>query len=449
MSEILQPIPEELESKEKFNPVEIIEYLKYCQDNIHKAYEANDEKRKQYWQKEFAKYEETHQEYLESELFKIPYEYLKNIADENSNRFIKILDLIGKFNHNYLSEIISEFSNQLPKIIHESNESTKREFFLLLYPFQDQEKNKNIILNIPIDEIENFGFELFNNLKNDWVGGWAKKIREKVLQETHLDAKTFHELADKWWPVSNNLESRDQTFFRNVQAIIELEKKQPGIVEKLYKEFRIIDFDRYSAELLIDMYENKDKDDLPFGVIIYPLADHNGAFYKNKEALENLYNSIKEKYHIRITEIKDKIQLVNFLRKMKTKYKQHKISFMILGGHGTKDSIDLGSSQVVGGKANKIHIDDLSDPRAKTKSIFFGEGASLILASCSTGDSSGDKEGIGQKLSNILGIKVIAPREPTNVESFGAGIKDNKIEFNVRYWKEEHRAAYLSGEKII
>lgn len=229
----------------------------------------------------------------------------------------------------------------------------------------------------------------------------------------------------------------------NLYYITDLERKHQGIARFLSEEFGIYDFSRYPEELLTRQFEERDRTDLPYGVVLYPRHDHNGAFYNTKRALESLGKDLGGIYALRIGEGEDKIEIVKMLRKLNRKYgKQHKISFAVVGGHGTPTSIQLGTDSEWDEK-QMIHSSDLNDRRAQRKS-YFEENPTLILISCSTGAN----EGIGQELSRLFGATVIAPKVDTNISNMRAAVNEQgELEFIVEYNQAES-SVFTKGNSV-
>lgn len=81
------------------------------------------------------------------------------------------------------------------------------------------------------------------------------------------------------WLESTKKDNMPRIIAKNLSAIRLLEQKEPGIVQRLYEEFGIRDFARYPEELLISQDKNQKDIQQPYGIVIYPRNDHNGAFY--------------------------------------------------------------------------------------------------------------------------------------------------------------------------
>lgn len=226
----------------------------------------------------------------------------------------------------------------------------------------------------------------------------------------------------------------------NLLTMLDLEKEEPGITRALAQRYNIANFGRYPAEILLSQYRHIEDNDLPYGIILYPYADHNGAFYQNSDTFRKLNSQLVGRYYIRIAEGETKQQIARTLIELDRMYgDKRKIAFAILGGHGTEETIHFGESDE---PRNFLSIDDLAGKGLQRTTKFFTERPTIMLVSCSTGTP----EGIGQNLSRTLNARVIAPEIPTNVKSITVTVdKDNSLIFDVKYNDEDTERSYVSG----
>lgn len=311
-------------------------------------------------------------------------------------------------------------------------------------------------------------------LNNDYLGKFAEK--EIVLQGyAHPGSNYLGEqkkfLADvidafglkgedsiKAWgqTFARDEQNYSAEFTANFHSLLDIERKRPGIGAFLQLEFGINDFARYPEELLIDQYDSKDRrDSMPCGVIINPRSDRNGAFYQYKELYGKLLNQAKGKYRILAWEVGDVRGLINALNK--TRRNQCPISFAIIGGHGTAESIEFtaGENQTKG----KLNRKDLGRKGVSSVELAFTNNPTIILNSCGTGEVGGIGQGISEigednsrikkwinnvilklnLISNSPRFKptVIAPPEPTSIKYINARINSEGVTFDVMYQKEK------------
>lgn len=230
-------------------------------------------------------------------------------------------------------------------------------------------------------------------------------------------------------------------------SIKKLEDKMPGAAKVLHQEFKISDFWRYPTEVLVDQYNNRDNTDMPYGVIIFPNADHNGAFEQNSHLIEKLYEDTKGKYLLRIMEADGKFSLARNLLFLNKKYgDKHKISFGLLGGHGSKNSIQFGQDTLSNffSEKNILSKKDFKGEGVKKIKSFFEEDPSIALISCSTGK----ERGIGQQISETYGAEIHAPDRPAAMIQLSTSFDQNgKIKFGTKYYHSGLEMKYSKGVK--
>lgn len=84
---------------------------------------------------------------------------------------------------------------------------------------------------------------------------------------------------------------------------------------------------------------------------------------------------------------------------------QNKISYLVIGGHGTETSLVFNESRL-GESLGVISKDNVSAPGHKKTRSFLSEDASVILFSC----SAGAEDGLAETISNKLDVKTFAPK---------------------------------------
>ncbi|MFA6552678.1 MAG: hypothetical protein WCT19_04240 [Candidatus Paceibacterota bacterium] len=275
--------------------------------------------------------------------------------------------------------------------------------------------------------LESYGLEFINP--------FLEKVR---LPKTEILAS---------WKVSRGANKTEYAVYQNLKTIIDLEKIRPGASEFLYDEFGIADFGRYPVELLMMQVDEFESLDLPYGVIIYPRNDWNGAFYEDKDVLKDFMEELQGQFSLRVAECESKMDIARILIKLNKHYNPddgmgHKISLLILGGHGTEDSIQFGGRD----ERHSLFMNDLFGGGVQKTNRFFEENPTIILSSCSTGAEGG----IGQELSKKFGAKVIAPKVPTNLRAIH-GSKNrgqDKFRFNALYASgETTKSLYRMGQE--
>jgi hypothetical protein len=322
------------------------------------------------------------------------------------------------------------------------------------------EKNKNEILKLWCETI---------GLDSKIVSRWSK-------------SKSFHGVDES----GNRIYK--ESFSRNIAAVKALEAERKGASQELFKKFGIANFDRYPVHVLINQLEKEDAD-IPYGVLVYPEADYNGAFFQDKNNFDKISSQLeKGGYGLRIIETSSQLGMARRLASLDKKHSPagHKISFLMIGGHGTQSSVQLGNLEHSDINPPPLKTDEVSEDEHKvlfekwkreTKrslndfkrtSMITGdlddgggegirraaekwldEDASIVFISCSTGAEGG----IAQKIGKELQKDTVGPDRPTNINSIDVEFNDEgKPVFGVKYSNiEEYGQAetvkYITREK--
>ncbi len=269
----------------------------------------------------------------------------------------------------------------------------------------------------------------------------SKELTKLAITDTNTSVDN-NELLRAW--------EEDGKYFgssakRNLESMKRIEKERPGAIKYLFEECGIRDFRRYPENLLIKQFDQKDNLDIPYGFIISPIADHNGAFADDSGRYESIDTQLNDSYALRFYEGNSKYDLVRTLINLQRKYNPtndpaKRIAFAIIGGHGTEQTIQFGAETAKTGA--RLNSDDLDRQLTIFLSSLFKEDANIILQSCSTGAA----EGIGQKLSQKLKRRVIAPNIPTHIKKFTASLSESGVSFEVEFNGDDVGRAYHEGK---
>ncbi|MHA1677260.1 MAG: hypothetical protein ACTSW3_00610 [Promethearchaeota archaeon] len=224
----------------------------------------------------------------------------------------------------------------------------------------------------------------------------------------------------------------------------------PEIPLILYKKQNILIYSRYKFNTLMSQYYYLDNKEEPYGVIIYPRTDHNGAFLNDTARIDKLIkylgslkdeNGVKRPYLLRIIEAGNLSEINRLLKEFYNKY--GKISFLIVGGHGTKDTIQFSNNFIFRVKDWKKG-DTL--PK-KQKEIFdlFEKDFEICLISCSTGMDEGIAQRMSKRAGVVGGSPVVGPSKPTHIKSITPFIENGKIRINIDYRDDDIEKTYVAG----
>jgi hypothetical protein len=269
------------------------------------------------------------------------------------------------------------------------------------------------------------------NKRNQKASAKARGIISGILNRIGVGKE-----AIKAW-VQSGPQRESFVIGNNLRAILELEKKAPGAARWLAKEYGVLDFARYPLELLEQQYANRDDKSKPYGIVIFPRADHNSAFYQDKNVFVSMMKQLADQYYLRVAEAESKVGVIKRLVKFTAQYGP--ISFAFIGGHGSPGRIQFGESFA---GYDSLTTEDLTGQGAKRAGKFFVDQSTIILASCSTGRDSG----IAQQLSERLNATVIAPNTDTSIAKVEISFDQNHPTFNVKYTGRSEKY-YEQGRK--
>lgn len=350
------------------------------------------------------------------------------------------------------AQILYRNHKQMEKDLRTGNGGARGFGLILAYGTEEQEKDIQQKLIEYVGTHAALGVQdrliMYHFLNALFNSQWSDKSQEglnivrglfkQVLDDYNVSADKF---LNTWLDVG--YQPRD-TYF-HLQSMASLEKSNPGIVSFLFKNFGITNFHRYSAEILIKQYEQYEDTDVPYGVVILPYSDHNGAF-ESAWLIKDLDAQLKDKYAIRIFECGSKQDIGRALLSADKKYnpnheESHKISFALIGGHGSKETIQFGAR--ASNLRSHLTYEDLAGKGVSKTGSFFKKNSTIVLKSCSTGAQGG----IGQRISEISGLTVIGPPEPTSVSGITATETDKGLVFDVVY-DEQNKNVYQAGQLV-
>jgi hypothetical protein len=287
-----------------------------------------------------------------------------------------------------------------------------------------------------------------------------KLVAAFLAEQTGLDRETAGKMAEKWQKAKkslgkdeNGLDQYRESHLENIDAITQLESKQPGAAKEIFEKFGIANFARYPLYALLEQLK-KAEQDLPYGVVALPEADHNGAFLQKRYLLEKLRGDLMGGgQETRFIEAASQYELARRLARMHQQYSGagNKMDYLVIGGHGQPESIQLGEKkrmpppipnpelstdeyqQILEAWKERQEQDqrmkpdmDISDLRGggapgirRAAGKWFDKDAQIVFISCSTGAEGG----FAQTVTNELGFSTIAPNIP-------AYVKEIKVKFN-------------------
>ncbi|MFZ2152958.1 MAG: hypothetical protein WAV41_02770 [Microgenomates group bacterium] len=235
---------------------------------------------------------------------------------------------------------------------------------------------------------------------------------------------------------------------KNIKSILEICSRSQEfgsqVILDLYKQFGITHFGRYSSDILIDQWNNRDNLSSGYGLWVGCYDDYNGSFYQNIDKIDLLSDDAAILgMKMRIIESRDKTSLAKRIYNLDKKYgENNKISFMVISGHGSADSVQLGN---FGNTDSSITTADLYGRSANKMKKFYSQRMPVAFAACSTGIDGG----IAQHYSIFTGGHAVGPRDVSSLDTISlARRKRGAIYFIGITYHYAQREDYLSGEKL-
>jgi methyl coenzyme M reductase subunit D len=195
----------------------------------------------------------------------------------------------------------------------------------------------------------------------------------------------------------NPFTSRTDTLGKQIKLIERMREivsdpeRGQAYLDYFVKKCGITNLDRYPMSMLDGVYKDRDNKDKPFGLMVLARADENQAFSKDNETYDEFYKSLQANgQRLLLTEAGSDRELLAAIKNASTRQGK-KIGFMLVGGHGSPDSIQLGEGEAIYRKTPKRRSEYEQDNdthirmtvRAARK--YVEPGAEVLALSCSTG----------------------------------------------------------------
>jgi hypothetical protein len=250
--------------------------------------------------------------------------------------------------------------------------------------------------------------------------------------------------------VDDNEEERSYYSFprlieTHLKKIQKLEEAREQSAATLFTEFGIANFGRYSTEMLITQYDQREEK-VPYVLISNPVVDWNGSF-NTEPLMDTLFKSLgdynraySDRNIVRIIEGNENAeQFQNKIKSMNARYgADYKPSNNVIGGHSDGKYIYLSYEE-----HGYLDTSDLMDESIRD---MFGEVPVFIFKACSTGAP----EMYAQTLSRALGCYTYGPNKPASLVSLSAKRIDGKLRIVPVYTDRDGKEVtvlYFNGEE--
>jgi len=231
----------------------------------------------------------------------------------------------------------------------------------------------------------------------------------------------------------------------HVHGLIELEKLAPGAALFLSQPPRnLYCFGWYTPEILAEQYEARDNRSSPYGVMVTARCDSREAFATDVQALKDLHGQLQQKKCLlRCIEVETADEIEKGITGSHQRYFEpepndaqagHRISFLVLRGHGENDGIELSDS--LSGGFQMLCKDDIRALASGAWKQAMESHARCIMDVCSAGEKD---DGLALAASEAF-ASVVAPIAKTTVLSYKITENEEGIHIDADYaWRVPKR----------
>ncbi len=234
---------------------------------------------------------------------------------------------------------------------------------------------------------------------------------------------------------------------RNFEYLPALERKRPGICEMLVREFGIKNFGRYNPSQLIMQYDDRNRTDLPYGMVAFPDYDWSGQFYHRVNTYTELARSIFQHVTTRVIEVDGAADLARKILLSNARYNptgDNLIRFGVVAAHADPVSMTLGDKH--GSKRRELTVDQLRKHPDLVRRVCacFDPEAPVVFDGCRTGRLNS----LAQEFSKY-GLRSTGSYNAwTEVRSFNPKVEHNKkVTFNPKFRRSPVRT-YYNGQLV-
>jgi hypothetical protein len=301
----------------------------------------------------------------------------------------KIFSVLGdiKLKNFFTEMIIAEYEREINRIIHSEDETG-------LAPV----------------------FDIIESAVGDVSIGVFDALVRQVFKEFGVDIRDAYESVHK--SVEDNKVRISDDYFHfqcalesDIDTMKILKKRKQELFVNIRDKQGIRSFGRYPLDLLLHQEtfykDNYNEAEYQKGIIIYPYSDHNIAFHFSANVLEEIISKKRPNTTVKIYESGSALGVAKIIIKEGSR---KKIQFGIIGGHGSKNSIQMK-------KDNRITVSHLNIKSIGSLSRLFEGDASVLFESCCTGVP----KGIAEEASVKLGIQSVGPDDNAAIKEIECG----------------------------
>ncbi len=314
----------------------------------------------------------------------------------------------------------------LPVIIQEGNESVHEAALdFITDTFDHPESSGASMVDVTVDLLMRKGVSLEQKdtgLTLNLLEG-SGHIMGKFLEKHGFP---FLDTINAWLASRRaKTEQLADTFLENLKAVRDLDAQREKGAQTLRERFNLKALGRYSTNMLVRQFDEKDNATMPYGVVVEAVNDHNGAFFGIKHPLNSLSDQLaNEGVGLRVFEVGRGSSALRMKRSIEEHYPGNKAKFALVGAHGSPASMEFNSV----GSENQGYLskDFVSNSKLLIPAMeeILDPEATVILVSCETGGVDNMADALTKKLH---GRPVIAHKKPVLLRSVAAKVTDGKV----------------------
>jgi hypothetical protein len=240
-----------------------------------------------------------------------------------------------------------------------------------------------------------------------------QEILEPFLKKADLPSSIYFDwIKANYTLKAENSNVNSEFIAENLVVIKKLEEHEKGLAKKIYSSCGVINFRRYSPEILIDMSNNFEANS-PYILCATANEDHSGVNSNMTHQISNDINSnLKEngkKTRLLVTDASSILDILKIIKSQK-----FPPTTVIISAHGNEDGFYL----------DKNIYGDIDTESLNNRTIFLinelvKNNVKVIFVACSVGKKYGFQDNLEKLFPNI---KIVAP--------YGNILADVKIEMD-------------------
>ena len=269
------------------------------------------------------------------------------------------------------------------------------------------------LVDIPVDETYSYSLT-----RDPGLIIIFKQLQKQNPHTTWNDAQNFAQM------VQDNGTENWLDWYKNADKVMAAAEKNGidiarGSPTAKYNLLMAINPQRFSETMYTEIMKNRlallthtDQDNRPVAVVVYPKSDWNGGFAGDQNTFQDMYD---QGYRIVYYELGEKTELVPALQQC-VGQDQHKADLLIIGGHGTQNTTQLGFTE-----GDRYRFDTEDSGQFGDLSQYATPAMQGISLSCSTFAGGDTASNMVRFWENEFNRDFDGPAYPSSIENITWG----------------------------